>query len=155
MASRRHNPPRGRYVENRVPVRVRFQEVDSLRVVWHGHYLSYFEDARVALGKAYGIGYHDLMAEGLTAPIVHASCDFFAPARFDDELEVVARLYERPSAKLEFYYEVWRRADSTLLAAGETVQVFADHEGALILTMPEFMRAFYGRWADSMVQTDE
>lgn len=30
---------------------VRFSEVDSMNVVWHGSYPLYFEDAREAFGK--------------------------------------------------------------------------------------------------------
>jgi acyl-CoA thioester hydrolase len=131
-------------------VRVRFQEVDTLQIVWHGHYLTYFEDARVALGRQYGIHYTDIRGAGLAAPLTHVSCDFLASARFDEELEVVARLYERESAKLEFAYEVWRPDPPTLLAVGRTVQAFADAEGRLLLTLPQFLRDFYTQWRESM-----
>lgn len=30
---------------------VRFEEVDVMRIVWHGRYASYFEDGRVAPGE--------------------------------------------------------------------------------------------------------
>jgi len=151
----RRRPPPGRYLEHRTRVRVRFREVDSLRVVWHGHYLTYFGDARVALGRKYGIHYDDIGNAGLSAPIVHVSCDFLAPAGFDEELEISARLYERESAKIEFYYEVRRVADSALLVVGRTVQAFADHEGDLLLTLPQFMRDFYERRRDDMQEDDE
>ena len=155
MNSRRSKPPEGRYLECRTRVRVRFQEVDTLEIVWHGHYLTYFEDGRVALGHRYGIHYTDIRGAGLAAPIVHIACDFLAPARFDDELEVAARLYERESAKLEFYYEVRRAADAALLATGRSVQAFAEPDGTLILTQPQFLRDFYDRWRDSMQGSDE
>jgi len=153
MVARRHRAPQGRYLEHRTRVRVRFQEVDTLEIVWHGHYLAYFEDARVAFGRAYGINYTDLRAASLAAPVVHVECDFLAPARFDEELEVVARLYERESAKIEFHCEVWRPTPPTLLAAGQTVQAFADFGGNLLLTLPQFMRDFYARWRDRMQES--
>jgi hypothetical protein len=50
---------------------VRFSEVDSMQVVWHGEYVRYFEDGREAFGRQFtGIGYLDFYAEGYTAPIV-------------------------------------------------------------------------------------
>jgi len=131
-------------------VRVRFQEVDSLQVVWHGHYLSYFEDVRVALGRRYGLRYDDIRNAGLRAPVVHLSCDFLAPARFDDELELRARLFEREEAKIEFHYEVFNVGTAALLATGRTVQVFTDERDELLLTLPPFMCAFYERWRDTM-----
>jgi len=155
LSPRRSRPPQGRYLEHRTRVRVRFQEVDTLEIVWHGHYLTYLEDARVALGRAYGINYTDIRSAGLAAPVVHVSCDFFAPARFDEEIEIAARLYERESAKLEFYYEVRRPADSTLLATGRSIQAFSEFDGTLLLTLPDFMRGFYQRWHHAMQECDE
>ena len=49
-------PPPLRAITKR---RVRFEEVDPLGIVWHGRYPSYFEDARVELGRKYGIDYMD------------------------------------------------------------------------------------------------
>ena len=155
MKKRKHQPPKGRHIEHRTSLRVRFQEVDTLQVVWHGHYLTYFEQARVELGRRYGIHYCDIRNAGLVAPIVHVSCDFLAPAHFDEEIEVVARLYERESAKMEFYYEVRSLETQALLATGRTVQVFADPQGDLLLTMPPFMLDFYGRWRDRMRESNE
>ena len=47
-ASRDSKTPRTTrpYLEETTTVRVRFQAVDSLRSVWHGHYVSYFEEGR-------------------------------------------------------------------------------------------------------------
>ena len=154
MQPRRSRKPKGRYLEHRASVRVRFQEVDSLQIVWHGHYLTYFEEARMAFGRRYGIAYDDIRRAGLTAPVAHLSCDYLLPARFDEELCVTARLYARDSAKIEFYYEVSRASDGALLATGETIQAFADPGGALLLTMPEFMREFYRRSEGEMRSDD-
>ncbi len=154
MKSRKNRKPKGRYLEHRVRLRVRFQEVDVLGIVWHGHYLTYFEDARIAFGKKYGIDYTDIRDADIVAPLAHVSCDYLRPAKYDDELEVLVRLFMRESAKIAFYYEVSRASDNTLLAAGSSVQVFLDLEGKLLLTIPEFMRAFYRRWERQMSTAD-
>ena len=52
-------------------LRVRFSEVDSMQIVWHGEYVRYFEDGREAFGREFaGLGYMDIHASGYTAPIV-------------------------------------------------------------------------------------
>jgi acyl-CoA thioester hydrolase len=154
MRLRRGRRPKGRYLEHQVPVRVRFSEVDSLRIVWHGHFLKYFEDGRWAFGQLYGISYMDLLEAGLLVPVVHASCEHFEPARFGDELIVTTRLYEQESAKIFYYYEVSRASDGSFLAAGRTIQAFLDQELNLILTLPDYMRSFYERWKDQMLVSD-
>ena len=40
-----------RYIEASTDLRVRFQEIDSMHVVWHGHYITYFEEARRLVGE--------------------------------------------------------------------------------------------------------
>ena len=61
---------------------VRFEEVDSLGIVWHGRYASYFEDARVAVGQKYGIGYMDFYSHGVIAPIKKMHFDYYRSLRF-------------------------------------------------------------------------
>ena len=43
---------------------IRFSEVDSMNVVWHGSYPLYFEDAREAFGEKYGLEYMGFFAHG-------------------------------------------------------------------------------------------
>jgi len=143
--------PHGRYLEHNTTVHVRFHEVDSLRIVWHGHYLTYFEEARVALGKKFGIGYTDFVDAGLLTPVIHASCDYVRSASFLDELKVVGRIYQQDSSKLQYYFEVHRPNDNALLATGQTVHALTDMNGALCLTLPPFMREFYARWESEML----
>ncbi|HET6225857.1 MAG TPA: acyl-CoA thioesterase, partial [Bacteroidia bacterium] len=53
---------------NRTEVPVRFSEVDALGIVWHGHYLKFFEDGREAFGRQYGLGYLDIHKEEFVVP---------------------------------------------------------------------------------------
>ena len=38
-------------------IEIRFSEVDMMKVVWHGAYPLYLEDAREAFGDEYGLTY--------------------------------------------------------------------------------------------------
>ena len=38
-------------------IEVRFSEVDSMGIVWHGSYSLYFEEAREEFGRKYDLGY--------------------------------------------------------------------------------------------------
>ena len=51
-------------------IQVKFSEIDSMRRVWHGSYVTYFEDGRESFGRHYpGIGYADMQRAGIYAPI--------------------------------------------------------------------------------------
>ncbi|MFP6584548.1 MAG: acyl-CoA thioesterase [Candidatus Hydrogenedentota bacterium] len=150
MKHRKHRKPAGKFLESCTEVQVRFQEVDALRIVWHGHYLSYFESARVAFGQQYGLNYTDFVNAQLVVPVVQASCDYIRSASFQDTLRVTARLYKQDVAKLRYYFEVHRASDDALLAVGETVHVFMRMDDSLCLTTPEFMTDWYVRWEPEM-----
>jgi acyl-CoA thioester hydrolase len=128
-----------------VAFEVRFPEVDSYGVVWHGHYMQYFEVARNALCAAFGLTPADALAHGYKVPITKASMDLKRPARLDDRLVVSARLAPPEIAKLVMSYEVRREASGELLACGATEQVFLDPAGQLLLTLPAPVRTLVAR----------
>ena len=93
-------------------VRVKFNEIDSMRRVWHGAYVTYFEDGRESFGRHYpGIGYADMQRSGIYAPIYDLHLRFYAPLVLDDVAVVHTRYVYRPGARLDFEYTV-RRMES-------------------------------------------
>ena len=131
-------------------MRVRFQEVDLLEVVWHGHYVSYFEEGRLGFGEQFGFSYQDVLAAGFIVPVVHLELDYLAPARFGDRLTVRARLHPEPAARVSFSYVVAR--GEQVLATGRTVQIFTDPEGQLLMTRPPYYEEFLAKWQDALIQ---
>lgn len=127
-------------VEN---VRVRFNETDPLGIVWHGHYIVYFEDGREAFGREHGISYLDVQQNGFATPIVKSTCEHFLPLKYGETFKIVTTFINDLSAKMIFRYELFNTEDR-LVCRGETVQVFLDHEGNLQLYAPEFFR----NWKD-------
>lgn len=122
---------------NKTTVRVRLNETDALGIVWHGHYLSYFEDGREAFGMQYGIGNHDIFSQNLMAPMVKCTCDFKASLTYGDQVIIETRFINTPAAKIIFRYSLYR-TDGKIAATGETVQVFTDPQGELVLYPPPF-----------------
>ena len=77
---------------NKTSLRVRFSEVDSMQIVWHGEYVRYFEDGREAFGREFaGLGYMDIYASGYTAPIVELHLQYRKPLKVNDTAVVETR----------------------------------------------------------------
>ena len=151
MRMRRWATPAPLFIESTTQVKVRFQEVDVLRVVWHGHYLSYFEVGRTEFGDEYGLRYQDFLEAGYVVPLVHVGVDYLAPARYGEELTVVTRLHLEGSARVQFTYET-RDKSGKCLARGRTVQAFMDLEGHLVLTAPGFYSEFVDGWREKLAK---
>jgi len=143
-ANRREGPCP--FIEETTQIHVRFNEVDTLRIVWHGHYVNYFEEARRALGQRLGIDYPVFIERQIAIPVIYLEVNFLAPARLQDTLAVTARLFKSESARLDFEYQIRRAGETTLLATGRTSQVFTTPAGELILNWPPFMNELIKSW---------
>ena len=124
---------------------VRFPEVDSYGVVWHGHYLLYMEVARNALCAAGGLTPAEALAAGYKVPITRFEVNVKSPAHLDDEMEVTVSLRAPETAKLSLDYEIRRVPGGRLLAVGFTEQVALNPSGELLLTFPGPLRTLVGR----------
>ena len=85
-------------------IRVRFNETDPLGIVWHGYYITYFEDGREAFGRDHGISYLDVHKYGYTTPIVKSICEHKLSLRYGDVARIETTIVDTPAAKMIFKY---------------------------------------------------
>lgn len=124
---------------NTTTFRVRFSEVDSLRIVWHGHYLKYFEDGRDAFGAQFGLDFLDIYeTHGLLMPLVKTNLEFKNPLRYNEIGLVETTFINSPAAKGIFKFKIFDEKREQLKVEGETVQVFMDLNNVLQLSPPDF-----------------
>jgi acyl-CoA thioester hydrolase len=122
----------------RSQARVRFSDVDSMNVVWHGNYIKYFEDGREAFGNLYGINYMDFYNEGVLIPIVKIVCDYKKPLKYGDTAVIETRFVNCDAAKLLYEYTIYRNNTDEIVATGSSIQVFLNTEMELLLDYPPF-----------------
>jgi acyl-CoA thioester hydrolase len=129
---------------------VNFCEVDSMKIVWHGHYLRYAELAREAYCAARGLSYRLMEDLGSVAPIVRCQLEYLRPARSGQLLSVRIGHIPESEPSLCLFYEI-RDPAGTLLCVAETVQIFVDLHGVPFLTPPppveHLWREIHGREA--------
>jgi len=138
MIKRREQFNEGSNLKESVDIQVRFSEVDSLGIVWHGHYILYFEQGREAFGRKYGIDYLTVQKSGYITPIVKSVCEHKLPLRYGESARVETSFVDTPAAKMIFRFKIFN-AQEQLVATGETIQVFLDKENHLVLQTPGFI----------------
>jgi acyl-CoA thioester hydrolase len=119
---------------------IRFSEVDSMGIVWHGNYSLYFEDAREKFGKEYNLEYLYIFEQGFYAPLVELHFDYKRPLKYKDRAKIEITYRNTEAAKLVFDYKIVSLPDNQPVAAGYTVQVFLDKDFQLVWELPEFMQ---------------
>jgi len=121
---------------------VRFSEVDSLGIVWHGHYLLYLEEGRKIFGKKYNFDYLDIFNSGYLAPIVHVECNYKNPLSYGDEWSIETTYTDTPAAKLIFQYEITNPQTKKIVLTASTTQVFLRSDRQIELNIP----GFFSEW---------
>ncbi len=126
---------------NTIEQDIRFSDVDSLGIVWHGHYVQYFEDGREAFGKQYNLRYLDFYTQGYVVPIVNIQCDYKQVLRYGDSIIIETTYMPCEPAKINFKYRLLNAATGELVVTGSTTQVFLSKDGfTLQLTNPDFFK---------------
>lgn len=117
--------------------RVRFYETDGMRVVYHGNYLNWMEEARVEYLRTAHITLDDWMNMGIVFPIVEAHVKYVQSARYDDDVTVRTWLIHADRAKVVFRYHIVRDATGELLVKAETTGTFTRMDNGRIARVPK------------------
>ena len=119
-----------------VEMLVPFFDVDSMDVVWHGHYVKYFEVARCALLERIGHNYQQMRDAGYAWPIIDVQLRYMRGARFNQRIVVRADLVEWEN-RLKINYLIRDAETGVRMTRGSSVQVaveFASRE--MLLASP-------------------
>jgi acyl-CoA thioester hydrolase len=110
-------------------VRVRYAETDKMGVVYYANYFVWFEVGRTDWLRSFGWTYRDMEHEGIILPVIEAHCEYFRPARYDEEMEVRTEGRMLSPVRMEFSYTVMRQGDQQVTASGRTVHAALDPTG--------------------------
>jgi acyl-CoA thioester hydrolase len=128
-------------------VRVRYAETDQMGVVYYANYFVWFEIGRTDLLRTLGGTYRELEADGLTLPVIEASCEYAAPCRYDDELTIVTRGRLLSPIRVAFSYAI-ERPDGVVAARGRTEHAAIARDGRPRRLPPLLREALAGSRAD-------
>ncbi|MFC5741845.1 acyl-CoA thioesterase [Dyella tabacisoli] len=104
---------------------VPFFDVDSMDVVWHGHYVKYLEIARCALLDDIGHNYTQMKAAGYVWPVIDLQLRYVRAAQFGQRLLVRADLIEWQN-RLKLNYLISDAQTGVRMTRASTVQVAVD-----------------------------
>ncbi len=135
-------------------IRVRFPEVDSWGMVWHGHYIAWFEVGRLALLTKFQLGPEDFVRLGYIAPVVDLKCAFKEPARLGDDVIIRTSAVKPTKAALTFLFEILRKKDERLLVSGEETQVLLTLDGRMMYIFPQELRGRFQPLFDYLEVSD-
>ena len=127
--------------ENTTQYRVCYADTDQMGVVYYANYFMLFERARTELLRLNGLSYRQIEEQGFMLPVLDAHAKYHRPARYDDLLDVTARVIEFDGLKLKTACEVKR--DGVLLVDGDVTLVFLNAQTGRPSRPPENIRKIF------------
>jgi len=103
-------------------IQVPFFDVDTMHVVWHGHYVKYLEVARCALLDKLGHNYNQMLESGYAWPVIDLQLRYVRGAVFGQKLNVRASLVEWEN-RLKINYLISDLETGERLTRASSVQV--------------------------------
>ncbi len=102
------------------PIRVYYEDTDAQGVVYYANYFRYMERARTEWLRFLGVDQVELMKRDRRIFVVTATnAEFLAPARFNDQIVVTARLTGLTRATFDIEQNIYLDSlDGTLLLRG-------------------------------------
>jgi len=107
---------------NEIELTPAFHDLDPMAVVWHGHYLKYFELARCALLQRFDYDYLDMRDSGYVWPIVDMRTKYVRSARLGQRLKIRAEIVEWEN-RLKIEYLVRDALTGQILTKAHSIQV--------------------------------
>ena len=104
-------------ISDKIQFRVRYGETDQMSYAYHGNYAAYFEMGRTEWLRKLGISYKKMEEEGIMLPVISLNTNYLKPAKYDDVLTLKTTLSKRPTAKIEFEFELFNEKDELLTTA--------------------------------------
>ena len=118
--------------------RVGFSDTDAQGVVYYGRYNPYFDFARVEYLRSLGLLHRQAGGDF----VMRANdVEYFAPARFDDELEIHARVSRIGRTSVTFEFAAYKIPEDMLLVTAHQTLVCVDLEERKSLPVPDDYRA--------------
>lgn len=92
-----------------ISARVYYEDTDAAGVVYYANYLHFCERARTEWLRALGFEQHGMLSTHKVAFVVRSvEAEYLAPARLDDMLSIVTRVFDIGRASLWFAQSVLR-----------------------------------------------
>ena len=130
---------------------VRFHELDVMQIVWHGNYVAMCEDARMALGNAFGVGYEVFFKHGVLLPVRQMHLDYLVPLTYGHTYEIKARLFYTEAVRLNVDFTILDE-QKNIMTRGYSVQLLMDKNQQVLFERPAFYEKICQMWRQGKLQ---
>ena len=106
-------------------LKVSFEDLDLMGIVWHGNYMRYMEQARCDMFEKLNYTYMDMKNDGIAYPVAKMKVKYIKPVELGDVLKVETEIISIEPA-LNIKYVIYDKKTSSKIFSAETMQIAVD-----------------------------
>lgn len=134
-------------ITREIKLRVRYKDTDTMGIVHHANFITFYEVARTEMLRAFGRTYREMEDMGTMMPILGVDIEYFKPAYYDDLLTIKVVVAEMPKVRMVFDHEVYNE-EGELLNKGRVTTAFVNGETRRATRAPKWFRELLEKNAD-------
>lgn len=130
-----------------------YYETDQMKIIHHGSYIHWMEEARVDVMDKIGFGYEKMESMGVYCPVLSAELEYKSMVRFGERVQIECRIAEYTGLQLTMLYRMVNLDTGLVCTLCRSRHGFLDAEGNIVSLKrkyPEIHRLI----SDSMVKED-
>ena len=103
-------------------LKVSFEDIDMMGIVWHGNYMRYMEQARCNLFSKLNYTYLDMARDNCAYPVGKMEVKYIKPAKLGDSLIIKSQIVETEPA-LVIKYAIYNKTTKDKIFSASTIQI--------------------------------
>jgi 4-hydroxybenzoyl-CoA thioesterase len=132
----------------RTSVPVRFGDVDHAGIVFYPKFFNYFHEAFERFFDDARIPYERVIGERrIGFPTVHIECDYKAPLKYGDSLDLEVSVSRLGGRSAVFKYVGYRHRDGKHAVTAEITTACVDMDKFTSMPIPDDLRALFERFS--------
>jgi len=117
-------------------LRIRYEEVDGMKIVHNLKYLVYFEEARIDLVEKENYPYEQIEKEGIILPISETMIKFINPIYYGEYIKIFVNVGFIKNFSMKFIYWIFKE-NGELSCEGYTIHASVEKETLDFIEVPE------------------
>ena len=113
--------------ESKYELKIPFNDLDPMNIVWHGNYIKYMEQARCDMFDKLNYTYYDMKDDDYAYPVAKMNTKYIQPLNFNQEV-VIQTILEEVEPAIRIKDKIFDKISGDKVFEAETMQIAVNIE---------------------------